>query len=187
MKARAARHRRAGRSLGSPASPGGEVAGSAFEADVADPMRACGLKVWTSVWMSELGVPKAARSLRQSDVDVLAWHRPSGRVFVVECKRVRPARTVGEIAAQLSGYRGVASDDAGRDKLCRHVERYEWLRESPAILARVIGMDASCINLEPLLDTCAVVPKQFVATLPHRTNMVAPLDDLEQRLPALLS
>ncbi len=187
MKARAARHRRAGRSLGSPASPGGEAAGSAFEADVADPMRACGLKVWTSVWMSELGVPKAARSLRQSDVDVLAWHRPSGRVFVAECKRVRPARTVGEIAAQLSEYRGVASDDAGKDKLCRHMERYGWLRDNPTALARVIGMEASRINLAPLLVTSAVMPMQFVATLPHPTDMVVLVDDLEQRLPALLS
>lgn len=165
----------------------GEAAGRTFEAEVADCMRACGLEVRTSVRMSELGVPKAARPLRQSDVDVLAWHRPSGRVFVVECKRVRPARTVGEIAAQLSEYRGVASDDAGRDKLCRHMERYEWLRDNPTTLAHVIGMDASGINLVPLLVTSAVVPMQFVATLPYPTDMVVPLDDLEQRLPALLS
>jgi hypothetical protein len=100
--------------------------GKEFESRVFQRVKELGLNARTQVLMSDLGVPADQADLRQSDVDVLAWDAATGTIFVIECKRLKLARTIGEIADQLNDFRN-ETDPQGKNKLARHQERAEWL------------------------------------------------------------
>ena len=63
------------------------------------------------------------------DVDVLAWSHEANRVLIMECKDLQFRKTYGEIAEQLSDYRGEASADGkSRDSLRKHLDRVDIIR-----------------------------------------------------------
>jgi hypothetical protein len=59
------------------------------------------------------------------DIDALAWNRDSGRVLVMECKDLQYHKTIGEVAEQLSDFRGLIRPDGKPDDLKRHLDRLE--------------------------------------------------------------
>ena len=65
--------------------------------------------------MTELGA-----SSELGDIDVLAWNR-TGNVLLIECKRLKLARTVAEIAEICRRFRGEANDEL--DKQMRRFKR----------------------------------------------------------------
>ena len=73
--------------------------------------------------MAEFNLPSDVGDL--GDIDVLAWDG-SGRAYMVECKNLRFAMTVGEIVDQLNRFRGEANDELGE-----HLKRYQWLGQNP--------------------------------------------------------
>lgn len=111
---------------------------TAFNATVSDRMRELG-------WRTEKEI-KLTRLLNRSferdygDVDVLAWNSDSGRVLIMECKDLHYHKTMGEVAEQLSDFRGEIRTDGKPDHLRRHLDRLEVVRMYGERLARFLKL-----------------------------------------------
>ena len=73
------------------------------------------------------------------DVDVLAWNETSGRVLLMECKDLLFHKTPGELASQLSHFRGKVRNGK-RDLLKRHLDRCEILTQHRDAIARYVKL-----------------------------------------------
>lgn len=110
--------------------------GTIFAEEVAEAMRADG-------WHAQVEV-KVTKLLRRGfdkdhgDVDVLAW-RDEGRVLAIECKDVQFRKTLGEMAEQLSDFRGEIRSNGKRDELRKHLDRMEVIRKHLPLVATYIG------------------------------------------------
>jgi hypothetical protein len=105
------------------------------------------------------------------DLDVVAWRHGDPRLLCIECKRLRPARTVAEMLEILSQFRGNA-----KDRLGRHVNRIAWIRDHLGNLGHGLRAELSDRRVTPLLITNAVVPMQFVADLPLGSESIVTVD-----------
>jgi hypothetical protein len=64
------------------------------------------------------------------DIDALAWDQNSGRVLAIECKDLNFHKTFGEVAEQLSDFRGVVKSDGTRDLLRKHLDRLAVMEQN---------------------------------------------------------
>jgi hypothetical protein len=116
-------------------------------------------------WKAETEV-KITKLLRRGfdrdygDVDVLAWNAESGRVLIIECKDVQYRKTFGEIAEQLSDFRGELGRDGKPDLLLRHLNRVELITKHVPELQRYVGLDRE-VRIESHLVFKNPVPMQF--------------------------
>lgn len=116
-------------------------------------------------WKAEAEV-KITKLLRKGfdrdygDVDVLAWEPESGRVLIIECKDVQYRKTFGEIAEQLSDFRGELGRDGKPDLLLRHLNRVELITKHVQELQRYVGLDRE-VRIESHLVFKNPVPMQF--------------------------
>lgn len=94
-------------------------------------------------WHAEVEV-KVTKLLRRrfdkdhGDVDLLAW-RDDGRVLAIECKDVQFRKTLGEMAEQLSDFRGEIHSNGRRDELRKHLDRMEVIRQHLPLVAAYVG------------------------------------------------
>jgi hypothetical protein len=127
-------------------------------------------------WQARQGVK--ARALQAphwfGDIDVLAWNE-LGDVVIIECKRLRMAKTIGEIANQLEKFRGEE-----KDKLALHLRRVNWVEENPASLGKVIDRAPSTIRNCLVVSTD--VPMMYLEDLPISPGDVVPFHALDKRL-----
>jgi hypothetical protein len=77
---------------------------SRFNHTVADRMKELGWEVQAEVTLTKI----LGRSLDRNygDVDVLAWNIASGRILAIECKDLHFLKMIGEVAEQISDFRG---------------------------------------------------------------------------------
>lgn len=145
--------------------------GGVFEDEVVGKLTVCGWVARARVQMTELGGTQ-----EMGDVDVLAWH-PDGRVLIIECKRLQPARTVGEVADVLQKFAGEE-----KDKLARHLSRLAWLQASPSGIPRALGLDrATKISaVQGRLVTNTDVPMMYAKDLPIKMSQILPFRALER-------
>lgn len=144
--------------------------GHDFNSQVAEEFRRNSFMARASVSMSEFS--PAAELGDLGDVDALAWTK-EGLVYIVECKNLRFAVTIGEIAEQLRRFKGDA-----RDELDRHLKRFNWLREHLEALSHVISVRDKPLTLRPLLVTNTIVPMQFKNDLPISAKEIVPFSQL---------
>lgn len=142
-----------------------DAEGAAFTQEAAAALRALGWHTATEVQMSSLGAPEEL-----GDLDVVAWRADDPRVLLIECKRLQPARTIGEIAELLNKFRG-----EGNDRLAVHVRRIAWVRAHPDALARRLGLKLDGAVLTPRLVTNRDVPMRFRSDLPLSPDQIIPL------------
>ena len=138
--------------------------GSEFEDRIADQFGTAGWETRTRVPMSELGADG-----HLGDVDVLAWCG-SGRLMVIECKRLQLARTVKEISETCERF---ASDGSGQ--AVKHSVRVRWIREHPLEVCSVIGLDSNLVRVCPRFVTSVEVPMRYLVELPNDIGEVGPL------------
>lgn len=150
--------------------------GKEFEEKVRKSYREQGWEARSNVSMREFGADPEL-----GDVDVLSWDIASGRLWIIECKRLRTARTIGEVGDQLRRFRGEA-----KDELARHLARVGWLESHRAELCRVTGMAQEQCEVTSLLVTSAVVPMQFVRDLPIPRSAIVPFLQLASRIPRVV-
>jgi hypothetical protein len=148
--------------------------GHDFGDTVADWFREQGWQARSRVNMSEFGAPVQV----PGDVDVLAWYPADGSVFVIECKRLQFARTIGEIGEQLRKFKGEASDE-----LARHLVRSQWLVDHPDRVQQCIHLTHMDLDILPLTVTNTIVPMQFVDGLPLSNSRIVPFSELKSILP----
>jgi hypothetical protein len=125
--------------------------GHQFNEEVASRFREMGFEARSSVNLTELGFDASL-----GDIDVLAWRAIDRRILVVECKHLRMARTVGEIARELERFRGEEGDELGR-----HLRRVAAAQGFPAELTRIVSFSAPA-RVESMLVTNTRVPMQYV-------------------------
>ena len=94
-----------------------------FNSTVAERVRELGWQVEREIKLTKI----LGRSLDRDygDVDVLLWCPNSGRVLVMECKDLQFHESIGEVAEQLSDFRGEIGPDGKPDHLKRHLDRVE--------------------------------------------------------------
>lgn len=131
--------------------------GKRFSAQVAAALAAQGWKTEAEVKMTKLLGRRLDRDY--GDVDVLAWHPRSGRVLLIECKDVQYRKTFGEVAEQLSDFRGELRANKKPDYLLRHLDRVQLASEHISVVSAYVGLDT--IHLESHLVFRNPVPMKF--------------------------
>lgn len=160
--------------------------GSDFAKAVADKVAELGWQVAKPEMKVQeiLGVGKTATSgdvSRFGDVDVLAWNSTQKRVLVIECKHLHFHKTAGEVAEQLSDYRGKMKSGGKPDDLLKHLRRLEVLTENKAALAKKIGITTE-FSVEGWIVFKNPVP-MLHAWAEHESKMrIATWDDIEKIL-----
>lgn len=94
------------------------------------------------------------------DVDALAWDPKTGRVLAIECKDLQFHKTLGEVAEQLSDFRGIVKHDGSRDLLRKHLDRMAVMEKHKAIIATRLGLH-STPDLQGYIVFRNPVPMQF--------------------------
>lgn len=137
--------------------------------------RTCGELGWYNRTEVEMGTIGAAADL--GDLDVVCWRTGDERLLLIECKRLQPARTIGEIVEQLSQFRGESGD-----RLERHLRRCDWVRENLSRVRQQLQVPKTTTAVVPVLVTNTEVPMQFRKGLPLPPGQIAPLRSLPERL-----
>lgn len=130
--------------------------GHTFTAEVAKALSEAGWQVCENIGLPEILNRKIERNY--GDVDVLAWRPDRKEVLVIECKDLSLARNYSEIAALLSDYQGVESEDEA-DKLSRHLARVALLQNNRDQLQRFT--DVQDTQIVSCLACSGVVPMQY--------------------------
>jgi len=94
------------------------------------------------------------------DIDALAWDPETGRVLAIECKDLHFHKTLGEVAEQLSDFRGVIKPDGSRDLLRKHLDRIAVMEKNRALISSRLGLD-STFDLQGYIVFRNPVPMQF--------------------------
>ena len=130
--------------------------GHEFEEEVAAELRALGWVAQTSVkFGSVLGYGLAADP---GDIDVLAWH-PSGRVALLECKKLQFAKTTSEVAKQLFEFRGEINARGKPDRLAKHLARLDLALSHQDAFRAFTNLPSA--TLEAALVFSNTVPMKF--------------------------
>jgi hypothetical protein len=134
------------------------VTRTAFNEFVASQLRDLG-------WMSSsdykisrlLGIPL---DRDYGDVDALAWDPKSGRVLAIECKDLHFHKTLGEVAEQLSDFRGETRPDGKRDLLRKHLDRIITMEAHKSAIRKKLSLEK-----DPQMEAYVVfknpVPMEF--------------------------
>jgi hypothetical protein len=125
--------------------------------------------------------PEFGDIARFGDVDVLAWNEAAKRVLVIECKNLHFHKTAGEIAEQLSDYRGRTRRNGKPDDLLKHLRRLDILNARKKELCGFLGVHTG-VRIEGWILFKHPVPmmyawKEFAAKI-----QIATYDDIEQVL-----
>ena len=154
--------------------------GKAFSELVASTLAANGWRTEPEVKMTKLLGRKLDRDY--GDVDVLAWHEVTGRILLIECKDVQYRKTFGEVAEQLSDFRGELRSNGKPDYLLRHLTRVQLATENAAVVQNYVGLGHA--NLESHLVFRNTVPMKFA--LDHLKSRVS-VHTLDELLASLAS
>lgn len=136
---------------------------TSFNGQVAERLRGLG---WTT--KSDVGLTRIlGRSQddelgnvrKLGDVDVLAWDEQSQRVIAIECKDLMYRKTPGEIAEQLSSFRGELDGKGKPDLLLKHLNRVSALRANLDNVSEFTGISEP--NLEDYLVFSGQVPMGY--------------------------
>jgi hypothetical protein len=94
------------------------------------------------------------------DIDVLAWQPASGRVLAMECKDLQFLKSLGEVAEQLSDFRGEIRADGKPDHLRKHLNRLDILNANRERVSKALKLNSD-IRLEGHLVFKNPVPMKF--------------------------
>ncbi|WP_375415051.1 hypothetical protein [uncultured Bradyrhizobium sp.] len=152
--------------------------GKKFTREVADRLTRLGWRTDTEVKITKLLRKGFDRDY--GDVDVLAWNEEKGRVLIIECKDVQYRKSFGEIAEQLSDFRGEVGRDGKPDLLLKHLNRVALISNHLTELAAYMKLPQVIVP-ESHLVFRNPVPMQFAWNRMEtrvRLNLFAGLDRL---------
>jgi hypothetical protein len=132
--------------------------GREFSNAVAECLREPGWKAHAEIKITKLLRKGFERDY--GDVDVLAWNFETARVLIIECKDLQFRKTIGEIAEQLSDFRGEIGRDGRPDYLRRHLDRVDLISKHLHELEEYVGFH-ELPKVESHLVFKNPVPMQF--------------------------
>jgi hypothetical protein len=148
------------------------VTRTAFNESVASQLRDLGWLSSSDYKISRLlGIPL---DKDYGDVDALAWNPKSGRVLAIECKDLHFHKTLGEVAEQLSDFRGETRPDGKRDLLRKHLDRIITMEAHKSAIRKKLSLEK-----DPQIEAYVVfknpVPMEFYwpETVPKVTPLLA--------------
>jgi len=152
------------------------VRGAEFNLAVHDRLKALGWQVVPEIKLTKL-LQKNLGAKDWGDIDVLAWHTVTKRILVIECKDVYFGKTYGEIAEQLSDFRGEVQSNGKADMLKKHLDRVAKVRAEFAAAREYVHMpDASMIESHLVFKN--PVPMQYAAHNIAKQVQISLYDDL---------
>jgi len=151
--------------------------GKEFEAEVAASLESFGWRTRTTLKLTELGAPRLPD---MGDIDVLAWNS-AGHIMAIECKRLRPSRTIQEIARTCDRFRGNVGD-----KLARHIRRGDWVKQNLPAIARFTKLPQNAIRIHCPLVVSAPVPFKYIEDLPMPAKDIVSFHSLKTYTEALI-
>ena len=116
-------------------------------------------------WKTRVEVPMTYFGSQSTlgDIDVVAWHDESRIVYVIECKRLRMDRTIGEVGERLTEYSvGRPGGDGELSALARHLRRLTYVRGDGR--ERLVGLTqrgGQSVDVRSALVTDIPTPMQF--------------------------
>ena len=134
--------------------------GHEFNKEVGERLRDLDWCVRVELRMSELGARTGL-----GDVDVLAWRPSSGRVFVIECKRLKFDRSVGDFGERL-----IEFGESG--PLEKHRRRVAWLVDHGQQVADLTGLPLGRLEIKSAVVTRGLTPLQFSDRLHETLDLV---------------
>lgn len=133
--------------------------GLEFNAQVGAALKNLGWEVECEIKLTKL--LRQALDRNYGDIDVLAWNPAKGRILIIECKDVQYKKTPGEIAEQLSDFRGEMMGNGKPDLLKKHLDRVAVIQERASDACKFLGMPLGS-RIESHLVFKNPVPMQFV-------------------------
>ncbi|BBO34422.1 hypothetical protein PLANPX_4034 [Lacipirellula parvula] len=118
---------------------------------------------------------------RFGDVDVLCWNAEAKRVLIIECKHLQHHKTSGELAEQLSDYRGQIKNDGRPDDLRKHLNRVELLKARKDVLLGSLFMPPDS-RIEGWIIFRNPVPMLYAWHNVSNELRMATFDDIDQIL-----
>ena len=152
--------------------------GHAFNLQVA---RRLGELGWQTVHDRKL--TQFGGSEQLGDIDVLAWDPVSGVVHAIECKRLQPARTVGEIGERLAEYGTLSSPGDNMTPIEKHFNRLNFLSTNLTALSEFTKIPEETIDLRSALVTDCLMPMQFSHRPMAFVDIVCDFASLKNALP----
>ena len=149
--------------------------GSEFNEQVACKFRQNGWNAEANLTDSQ--ITSLPHNKKFGDVDVLAWRPESGRVLVVECKKIMLDKTPTEIARRLEKYQGISSNDGRRDNLRKHIDRYEYLKKHKEKLENYLNCTIS--TLEAMLIFEHYSPVHFTKVMKDFAVKVSTINEIK--------
>ena len=147
--------------------------GHSFNAEVAEAISDAGWKVRENIGLPEIFNCKLEKDY--GDVDVLAWRLDRSEVLIIECKNLSLARNYSEIAALLSEYQGLESKGKP-DKLKRHLNRVEFIKDNHSLLQRFTGVEGA-LPISCLICS-GVVPMKYANIEALKNTVVGGISDV---------
>ncbi|WP_281632495.1 YecA family protein [Flavobacterium luteolum] len=92
------------------------------------------------------------------DVDVFAFHRPSGTVFSLECKNTSQAKNIHEMKTEMDRYLG---RDGKKGMVHKHLERHEWLNANLGQVQKLVKFEGELI-VKSFMISSQVVPTPYI-------------------------
>lgn len=134
------------------------IEGAAFEDRCQEVLKSGGYAVKPSVEMSTFGADPSL-----GEVDLFAWNdKEPNKIFIIECKKLKLAKTVGEIGDQLQKFKGDADD-----LLSKHLARVDWITKNAEGVIKTLGLTIKKPKFLPLIVTSNPVPMQFYPNHPN--------------------
>lgn len=155
-----------------------------FNAEVADKLHELGWKVKSDLNVTELigkGTDEKFGDIQQfGDVDVLAWSEVSEEVLIIECKDLQYKKTPGEIAEQLSKFRGELSSVGKPDLLLKHLNRVAISNAHKLEITKYTGLKS--VSIKGYLMFRNPVPMQYAGeTIAAKTELLL-FDEIDAKL-----
>lgn len=113
------------------------------------------------------------------DIDVLAWRNEGDEVWVIEGKDLSQARNDSEMAHMLSEYQGQMKNGEP-DKLLKHLQRVEFLKENRDGVSRFCKIDQPVVK--SALICSGVVPMQYAKIDALEETFVGSVEELIESL-----
>ena len=135
--------------------------GYEFNLKVAERFSRLGCEVLSEAKLDDLLNMKLNRDY--GDVDVVAWSKAANSIFLVECKSLEFAKTEGEIAQQVSEFRGQRTIKGKPDRLFKHLLRIEVIDQNIEKLVKRLNLPEQ-LQIIPCLIFSEVVPINLVST-----------------------
>jgi hypothetical protein len=151
--------------------------GTEFEITVVDRLKALGWQVEHEISLGKLLGKQMTKDWGR--IDVFAWHLGSRRILVIECKDVHYRKTYGEIAEQLSDFRGTVKSDGKADMLKKHLDRVSVSRGDVASVQKYVGM-TNATEIESHLVFKNPVPMKYAADKIGKLVQVSLYDHLDR-------